>query len=335
MRSLYIYGGLAALLLAACDLGFGGDSGDDKSSSSGPSSSASASSSSAATSGGWELWNVPADNQIQESQSIVLDESQHFFVLESSGGYCEDSVYQEGEPDTLLYEQNGGELLVWGKEDCEAMRFTGSNGGVQGSWTFADAVAIPGGAVEGCDGESGPEGLGLQTVTIGNSQLTLEGTACPMDYMGEMFDDAGTVVQKIDCNRALLIAQGDTMRMRVEQGGMEGMNLSLYHSGASCSLESGSVASSEQCSLEDETWTNFASCLMEKGFPLWGMDMEFTPCELSGSGICLGLADAASCAQAGGQAVESCPAGYHMTCGEGSASVYVYNPEITSCEGVP
>ena len=112
MRSQYVYGGLAALLLAACDLGFGGDSGDEKSSSSGLSSSAGASSSSASPSGGWELWNEPVNNQIQESQSIVLDETQHLFVLGSSGGYCEDSVYQEGEPDTLLYEQNGEELLV-------------------------------------------------------------------------------------------------------------------------------------------------------------------------------------------------------------------------------
>ena len=113
------------------------------------------------------------------------------------------------------------------------------------------------------------------------------------------------------------------------------MNLSLYHSGASCSLETGNVSSSTQCSLEDETWTSFAGCLMEKGFPLWGMDTEFTSCQISGSGICLGLADAASCANAQGQAVEACPAGYNLTCGEGSAKVYVYNTEITSCEGLP
>lgn len=276
MRELYIYGVMAALWLAACDLGFGSDLGDFKSSASGLyssavyNSSAYAPFSSPCASGLWEHWSAPVNNSIQDTEAIMLDESRHLFVLGSYGGRCEYGFNPLGEAYTLYYERHGEELLVWGREDCEAMRFTGAGGGVQGRWTYVDEVAIPGGAMYGCNGNAGAEGLEFRTVTLDDSLLTLDGTVCPMDFMGKILSKGGSLAERIDCNRALIVIQGDTMRMKVEQGSLRSLKLSLYRAGVLCSLETGGEFSTSRCAQEKEAWTKFTDCLTEGGFPLWG-----------------------------------------------------------------
>lgn len=330
----------AVFLVAACDLGFKEDSTETKTDDSLSSSAVSAASSSSGAPGGgeWSEWiKGESPNTVSQTMAVSIDEANSTLVLSQSRAHCENGLYeQEDEIDTLRYLKNTDGMLIWGTKDCRAMQFKGENAGIQGKWTLAGDVEIPGGTPDSCDGK-GPGEFDQMSVDIQAQSMVLNGKTCPTRRIQEMFGNPELQVEVVDCNRAKIFVAGKSALVRIEQNGMDGMGLRLWADNKECKLDAMAPTDASMCTQANDPWMAFGKCVSELALPLWGnpdnnMDMNggMKACHMGD--YCYEGAAAANCE--GGHVMDYCPAPVHLICPTENGKVFVYDTSKQDCSQI-